>query len=83
MILSDGMIGQMMEKVELKEQKPRWTDEEIKKMHDKWATIGKTPDRERNIITSLNLDSAIQENIITNFRLNSENGSRRGEIRIV
>jgi 2-oxoglutarate ferredoxin oxidoreductase subunit alpha len=61
MILSDGMIGQMMEKVELKEQKPRWTDEEIKKMHDKWATIGKTPDRERNIITSLNLDSAIQE----------------------
>jgi 2-oxoglutarate/2-oxoacid ferredoxin oxidoreductase subunit alpha len=61
MILTDGMIGQMMEKVMLKEQKPRWTDEEIKAMHGKWATIGKTDERERNIITSLNLQSVEQE----------------------
>ncbi|HPE34363.1 MAG TPA: 3-methyl-2-oxobutanoate dehydrogenase subunit VorB [Bacteroidales bacterium] len=61
MILSDGMIGQMMEKVELKDQKPRWTNEEIIAMSKDWATTGKTPDRERNIITSLNLDSAVQE----------------------
>ncbi|HNW70762.1 MAG TPA: 3-methyl-2-oxobutanoate dehydrogenase subunit VorB [Bacteroidales bacterium] len=60
MILSDGVIGQMMEKVELQESKPRWTKEEILKMSP-WATTGKTPDRERNIITSLDLDPARQE----------------------
>ncbi|GAB4281166.1 MAG: 3-methyl-2-oxobutanoate dehydrogenase subunit VorB [Marinilabiliales bacterium] len=61
MILSDGVIGQMMEKVELSEQKPRLTDEEIVKKYGDWATTGKTPDRERNIITSLDLDPARQE----------------------
>ncbi len=60
LILSDGAIGQMMEKVELEEQKPRLTEEEIRK-NTPWATIGKTKDRERNIITSLDLDSARQE----------------------
>ncbi|NVO12117.1 MAG: 3-methyl-2-oxobutanoate dehydrogenase subunit VorB [Bacteroidales bacterium] len=61
MILSDGVIGQMMEKVQLGEFKPRWTDEEIIKMNGSWATTGKTSDRERNIITSLELDSSRQE----------------------
>ncbi len=61
MILSDGMIGQMMEKVELKDQKPRWTEEEIKELNGSWATIGKPESRERNIITSLDLDSLKQE----------------------
>jgi 2-oxoglutarate/2-oxoacid ferredoxin oxidoreductase subunit alpha len=61
MILSDGMIGQMMEKVELKDQKPRWTEEEIKELNGSWATIGKPESRERNIITSLDLDSHKQE----------------------
>ncbi|MEI6123715.1 MAG: 3-methyl-2-oxobutanoate dehydrogenase subunit VorB [Bacteroidota bacterium] len=60
MILTDGVIGQMMEKVELQEHKPRWTQEEIIKISP-WATTGKTPDRERNIITSLDLDSNKQE----------------------
>ncbi len=60
MILSDGIIGQMMEKVEIDEQVPRWTHEEICKISP-WATTGKTPDRERNIITSLDLDSSKQE----------------------
>jgi len=60
MILSDGVIGQMMEKVELSEQKPRFTEEEIIKLMP-WTTTGKTPDRERNIITSLNLASEVQE----------------------
>lgn len=55
MILSDGAIGQMMEKVKFKPQQPR-----SKKLPD-WATTGKTPDRERNIITSLDLDPARQE----------------------
>ena len=60
MILSDGAIGQMMEKVELEDQIPRLTETEIIKKYP-WATTGKTPDRERNIITSLDLDPARQE----------------------
>ncbi len=56
MILSDGMIGQMMEKVEMKPFTPRWTDEEIVQMHP-WATTGKPSSRERNIITSVELDA--------------------------
>ena len=60
MILTDGVIGQMMEKVELQEFVPRWTQEEINKISP-WATTGKTRDRERNIITSLDLDSNKQE----------------------
>src|SRR5690554_6271756 len=55
LILSDGMIGQMMEKVELKPYRKRWTNEEIKQMHP-WATMGKPAERERNIITSVELD---------------------------
>jgi 2-oxoglutarate ferredoxin oxidoreductase subunit alpha len=56
LILSDGLIGQMMEKVELCDQRPRntWFD-------PSWTVTGKTPDREHNIITSLDLDSALQE----------------------
>jgi len=60
MILSDGAIGQMMEKVEIGDQKPRLTEEKITQERP-WATTGKTPDRERNIITSLELDSAKME----------------------
>ena len=69
MILSDGAIGQMMEKVELFDTLPRWTNEEIKKMSP-WATTGKTPDRERSIITSLELDSAKQE--LVNLKLQAK-----------
>ncbi|WP_218939691.1 3-methyl-2-oxobutanoate dehydrogenase subunit VorB [Lutibacter citreus] len=54
LILSDGLIGQMMEKVVLKDQQERLTDEEVIKRYDTWATTGKT-NRERNIITSLDL----------------------------
>ena len=60
MILSDGLIGQMMEKVILPEFTPRWTEEEIIKKCP-WATTGKPASRERNIITSLDLDSGRQE----------------------
>jgi len=61
MILSDGAIGQMMEKVELFEQEPRWSDAEVLARNGSWATTGKTPDRERNIVTSLELDPGRQE----------------------
>jgi len=61
MILSDGVIGQMMEKVELSEYKPRMTDEYIVEKYGSWATTGKPKTRERNIVTSLELDPARQE----------------------
>jgi 2-oxoglutarate ferredoxin oxidoreductase subunit alpha len=54
MILSDGVIGQMMEKVVLPPLKPRRTEEEIRK-ECPWATIGRTMDRKPNILTSLEL----------------------------
>lgn len=61
LLLSDGIIGQMMEKVELSPVKARWTDEEIVAKHGSWATTGKTSDRKRNIVTSLDLDPHKQE----------------------
>ena len=60
MILSDGVIGQMMEKVVLPPYKPRRTEEEIKK-ECPWATFGRTKDRQPNIITSLELRSEEME----------------------
>lgn len=80
MILSDGVIGQMMEKVQLGDFKPRWTNEEIIAMHGSWATTGKTPDRKHNIITSLELDSSRQEKfnhkLIEKYKVVTENEVR-------
>ena len=55
LILSDGLIGQMMEKVDLPVQKKR-----ADQFDQSWVTTGKTRDRKRNIITSLNLDPDLQ-----------------------
>lgn len=60
MILSDGVIGQMMEKVVLPPIKPRRTEEQIKK-ECPWATIGRTLHREPNILTSLELKPEVME----------------------
>ena len=60
MILSDGVIGQMMEKVILPPMKPRRTEEEIRK-ECPWATTGRTKDRHPNIITSLELKPEVME----------------------
>lgn len=59
-ILTDGVIGQMMEKVVLSEQKPRRTMEEIER-DCPWASTGRKNGRERNIITSLELQSEEME----------------------
>ena len=67
MILADGAIGQMMEKVVLAPQRPRKTDEEIAAECRSWATYGKPADRKRNIVTSLELQSEKME--IINKRL--------------
>jgi len=61
MIQSDGVIGQMMEKVELFDQIPRWTDEEIQQISGSWATVGRPATRNHHIITSLELDPSRQE----------------------
>ncbi|MCC8173653.1 MAG: 3-methyl-2-oxobutanoate dehydrogenase subunit VorB [Odoribacter sp.] len=60
MILSDGVIGQMMEKVELSPYKPRWTDEEIEERAGSWALTGKK-NRKKHVATSLELDAHKQE----------------------
>ena len=60
MILSDGVIGQMMEKVVMPPYKPRRTEEEIRR-ECPWATMGRTPDRKPNIHTSLELKPEAME----------------------
>ena len=63
LMLSDGAIGQMMEKVTFHKR-------EIKKSEKPWATTGKTPDRERNIITSLFIKPEKME--VVNLHLNAK-----------
>ena len=60
MILSDGIIGQMMEKLVLPPFKPRRTEAQIQE-ECPWATNGRKKERQPNILTSLELDSAIME----------------------
>ena len=62
-ILADGVIGQMMEKVVLPKPRPRRTEEEIIAQCP-WATTGRK-NRQPNIITSLELNPEVmgQRNI--------------------
>ncbi|MDR1737933.1 MAG: 3-methyl-2-oxobutanoate dehydrogenase subunit VorB [Candidatus Symbiothrix sp.] len=60
MILTDGVIGQMMEKVILPPQRARRTDDEIRK-ECPWAALGKPANRPPNIHSSLELDSQRME----------------------
>lgn len=62
MVLADGIIGQMMEKVVLPPFQPRWTEEEIKKISP-WATLGKPADRSPNIINSLRMEAHEMEEL--------------------
>lgn len=66
MILADGIIGQMMEKVILPPYRPRFTEEEIREKYP-WATLGKPATREQNVINSLRLESDEMEEL--NLRL--------------
>lgn len=60
MILADGIVGQMMEKVILPPQRPRRTAEQVA-VQCPWAATGNPRGRRPNIITSLELDSALME----------------------
>ncbi len=66
MILADGVVGQMMEKVVLPPAKPRRTDAEIEAQCP-WATRGKHGRKKRNISTTLELDPQAMEK--NNIRL--------------
>jgi 2-oxoglutarate/2-oxoacid ferredoxin oxidoreductase subunit alpha len=68
MVLADGIIGQMMEKVVLPPFQPRKTEEEIRR-DTPWATMGKLKSSAPNVISSLELRSEEMEKI--NLRLQS------------
>lgn len=57
MILSDGALGQMMEKVELP------AEGSLPHETPAWATVGKPKERERNIITSLFIEPEVMEQV--------------------
>lgn len=63
MILTDGVIGQMMEKVEIGEPVARMTDEFRQKNYSDWALTGHNGKETHNIVTSLELDSSRQEKV--------------------
>ena len=69
-ILADGIVGQMMEKVVLAPQRARKTNEEIAEECKSWAIYGKPESRERNVVTSLELQSEVMEKI--NLRLQAK-----------
>lgn len=69
MLLADGIVGQMMEKVVLPPFKPRRTDEQVREQCP-WAATGKHGRDHHNVITSLELESQIMEK--NNERLQSK-----------
>src|ERR1039458_1074029 len=73
MILSDGALGQMMHAVYLPEEGS------LPHTIPDWATLGKPATRERNIITSLHLESEKMEEI--NLKLQENYKKLRSEVR--
>ena len=82
-ILADGVVGQMMEKVVLPPQRPRLTEEEVRKKCP-WATTGKAGGRKRNVCTSLELEpdkmEVNNERFQRTYKLIEENEVRFEEI---
>lgn len=60
MILADGIVGQMMEKVVLPPARPRRTEQQVREQCP-WAASGKHGRDHRNVVTSLELESAKME----------------------
>ncbi len=82
MILADGIVGQMMEKVVLPPARPRRTDEEIAQQCP-WAVTGHPATRKPNVMTTLELDSyqmeKNNERFQRTYRLIEENEVRYQE----
>ncbi len=60
MILADGVVGQMMEKVVLPPYRPRRTAQEIAEQMP-WAATGKGSRRQRNVVTTLEMEPQLME----------------------
>lgn len=73
MILSDGALGQMMEKVVLP------NDNSLPKFPKPWATTGKTKDRNHNVITSLFIEPEEMEKV--NLALQKKYEAIQSEVR--
>lgn len=73
MILTDGALGQMMEKVILPEKGS------LPKIPKPWATTGKTKDRDHNVITSLFIQPEEMEQV--NLQLQKKYESMQSEVR--
>jgi 2-oxoglutarate ferredoxin oxidoreductase subunit alpha len=73
MILADGALGQMMEKVVLP------PDGGLPKTTKPWATTGKTKDRDHNIITSLFIQPEEMEKV--NLHLQKKYEAMQSEVR--
>ena len=73
MILTDGVIGQMMEKVVLPPFQPRRTEAEVA-AECPWAAYGKPASRKRNVVSSLDLDP---------YRMEKKNEERQDRYRLV
>lgn len=79
MMLADGIVGQMMEKVVLPPARKRRTDAEIAEQCP-WAARGKHGRRQRNISTTLELESHAME--VNNKRLQTTYAEiERNEVR--
>ncbi len=79
MMLADGIVGQMMEKVVLPPARKRRTDDEIAEQCP-WAARGKRGRRQRNISTTLELESHAME--VNNKRLQATYAEiERNEVR--
>lgn len=60
MILADGVVGQMMEKVVLPPYRPRRTAQEIAQQTP-WAATGKGTRQKRNVVTTLEMEPHLME----------------------
>lgn len=74
MILADGALGQMMEKITLPEQRPRMSE------YPDWATNGTPEGKERRFVTSLNLlpqqHELVNQRLQAKYRLMEQNEVR-------
>ncbi|MFI3304836.1 MAG: 3-methyl-2-oxobutanoate dehydrogenase subunit VorB [Rikenellaceae bacterium] len=78
MILADGIIGQMMEKVVLAPQRPRKTKEEVAEEFKEWAACGNGGTRSSNVVTSLALQAPDMERV--NQRLQAKYKAMQSEV---
>lgn len=62
MILGDGILGQMMEVVEFRDEEP------IERYEKPWAVTGHGNIREQNVITSIHLNPAVLEKMNRNLQ---------------